>query len=102
MQYEEFLGVPLGFVVEFSVRDDPKMWEGRISSEPIDVPCQGGPDAAHNCPVDHTDPRGFYCVDLQIISANWPYEDPHPQYGRSFAIVPIDQVLRVVQGPPEM
>ena len=102
MQYEEFLRVPLGSVVEFRITDDSKLWEGRISSEPISVVCEGGPDAAHSCLVAHTDPLGFYCVDIQIISANWPYEDPHPQYGRSFALVPIDQVLRVVEGPPEM
>ena len=100
MQYEKFLEVPLGSVVEFRVGDDPSIWQGHISSIPISVVCEGGPDANHGCVIAHTDFVGFQVVDIQIVSTGWPYEDPHPQYGRSFAIVPVDHVLRVVQGPP--
>ena len=101
MQYEEFLAIPMAAVVEFRVTGDERTWEAWLASDPIPVQCEGGEESSHDCFVVHTEPIAFYCVDLQIISANWPYEDSHSEYGRDFALVPIENVLGVVELQPE-
>lgn len=102
MRYEKFQEIPIGSVVAFRILDDPTIWQGYISSAPISVTCEGGQDAAECCVLAHTDIVGFQVVDVQIVSTDWPYEDPHPQYGRSFALIPVDHVLSLVGPPPEM
>ena len=97
MHYDQFRDVPIGSIVEFQVTADPRTWRGRIASEPLSTACEGGDEANHDCLIIHTAPVAFRCVDIQIESSDWPYEDSHPQYGREFALVAVDNVLRVTE-----
>jgi len=63
--------------------------------------CEGASDPDHGCFVAHREPLAFHCVDIQVTSPDWPYEDPNPQYGTECALVPIADVLGVNELPPE-
>lgn len=99
MDYAQFVQVPIGSTVEFRVSTDPRTWKGRIASDPISTACEGGPIAEHDCVLSHTEPIAFQCVDIQIESPDWPFEDSHPQYGIEFALVPVDNILSVIKTP---
>ena len=102
MTYEELLAIPNGAPVEFGVPDDDRTWQGWLASRPFEAMCEGGSVPDHGCIAVHTEPIAFQCVDIQITSADWPYEDPNPQYGTECALVPISRIIRVLEmHPPE-
>ena len=100
MKYEEFCAIPTGALVEFEVPGDDQVWEGWLASGPVGVTCEGGRARDDGCFVTHTGAVDFYCVDIQVTSADWPYEDPHPQYGTENVLVPISRVLRLLETNP--
>lgn len=102
MTNDEVDSIPTGALVEFEVPDDDETWQGWLASRPFGVICEGATDPHHGCFVLHTEPIAFDCVDIQITSTDWPYEEPHPEYGTESALVPISNVLRVLDMyPPE-